>query len=138
VREGFGRNPLCACVVMPYRVRENLFIGNIGDAAEILQNGSTEITHILSVLKTSVSLPQENANKRMGHGEKETERERGSRRERDRERERGSGSRRGSGDHGWVTARPNAGHGVTQRGSRRDPTLGHVVTQTGSPVTQWV
>ena len=40
---------------MPYRVRENLFIGNISDAAEILQNGSTEITHILSVL-SSVSI----------------------------------------------------------------------------------
>ncbi|XP_041026480.1 dual specificity protein phosphatase 12-like isoform X1 [Juglans microcarpa x Juglans regia] len=37
---------------MPYRVRENLFIGNITDAAEILQKGSTEITHILSVLRT--------------------------------------------------------------------------------------
>ena len=40
---------------MPYRVRENLFISNISDAAEILQNGSTEITHILSVL-SSVSI----------------------------------------------------------------------------------
>ncbi|XP_015866380.1 uncharacterized protein LOC107403964 isoform X2 [Ziziphus jujuba] len=40
---------------MPYLVRENLFIGNIGDAAEILQNGSSEITHILSVL-SSVSI----------------------------------------------------------------------------------
>ncbi|XP_030926243.1 dual specificity protein phosphatase 12-like [Quercus lobata] len=40
---------------MPYRVRENLFIGNISDAAEILQNGSAEITHILSVL-SSVSI----------------------------------------------------------------------------------
>lgn len=38
---------------MPYRVRENLFIGNIGDAADILQNGSTEITHILSVLSSA-------------------------------------------------------------------------------------
>ncbi|XP_065856201.1 uncharacterized protein [Euphorbia lathyris] len=37
---------------MPYLVRENLFIGNIGDAAEILQNGSTEVTHILSVLNS--------------------------------------------------------------------------------------
>lgn len=34
-------------------VRENLFIGNIGDAAEVLQNGSTEITHILSVLSSA-------------------------------------------------------------------------------------
>ncbi|KAL7097715.1 hypothetical protein ACP275_10G160800 [Erythranthe tilingii] len=38
---------------MPYLVRENLFIGNIGDAAEILQNGSNEITHILSVLSSA-------------------------------------------------------------------------------------
>lgn len=38
---------------MPYRVRENLFIGNIGDAAEVLQNGSSEITHILSMLSTA-------------------------------------------------------------------------------------
>ncbi|VVA37554.1 Hypothetical predicted protein [Prunus dulcis] len=38
---------------MPYLVRENLFIGNIGDAAEVLQNGSTEITHILSVLSSA-------------------------------------------------------------------------------------
>ncbi|KAI5663799.1 hypothetical protein M9H77_23122 [Catharanthus roseus] len=41
---------------MPYLVREHLFIGNIGDAADILQNGSDEITHILSVLSsTSIS-----------------------------------------------------------------------------------
>ncbi|KAI5583708.1 hypothetical protein BDE02_06G033000 [Populus trichocarpa] len=40
---------------MPYLVRENLFIGNISDAAEVLQNGSAEITHILSVL-SSVSI----------------------------------------------------------------------------------
>ncbi|XP_068307408.1 uncharacterized protein [Pyrus communis] len=38
---------------MPFRVRENLFIGNISDAAEILQNGSTEITHILSLLSSA-------------------------------------------------------------------------------------
>ncbi|XP_019437073.1 PREDICTED: dual specificity protein phosphatase 12-like [Lupinus angustifolius] len=38
---------------MPYLVRENLFIGNIGDAAEILQNGSVSITHILSVLSSA-------------------------------------------------------------------------------------
>lgn len=37
---------------MPYLVREHLFIGNIGDAAEVLQNGSSEITHILSVLSS--------------------------------------------------------------------------------------
>ena len=41
---------------MPYLVRENLFIGNISDAAEILQNGSADVTHILSVLSsTSIS-----------------------------------------------------------------------------------
>ncbi|XP_044505579.1 dual specificity protein phosphatase 12-like isoform X1 [Mangifera indica] len=38
---------------MPYLVREHLFIGNIGDAAEVLQNGSNEITHILSVLSSA-------------------------------------------------------------------------------------
>ncbi|KAL6530566.1 hypothetical protein OROMI_028455 [Orobanche minor] len=38
---------------MPYLVREHLFFGNIGDAAEILQNGSDEITHILSVLSSA-------------------------------------------------------------------------------------
>ncbi|EEF40202.1 Dual specificity protein phosphatase, putative [Ricinus communis] len=37
---------------MPYLVRKNLFIGNIGDAAEVLQKDSTEITHILSVLNS--------------------------------------------------------------------------------------
>lgn len=40
-------------VDMPYLVRENLFIGNISDAAEVLQNGSDEITHILSVLSSA-------------------------------------------------------------------------------------
>lgn len=41
---------------MPYVVRENLLIGNISDAAEALQNGSNDITHILSVLSsTSIS-----------------------------------------------------------------------------------
>ncbi|KAK2991449.1 hypothetical protein RJ640_012057 [Escallonia rubra] len=40
---------------MPYLVRENLYIGNISAAAEILQKGSDEITHILSVL-SSVSI----------------------------------------------------------------------------------
>ncbi|XP_075512816.1 uncharacterized protein LOC142548410 [Primulina tabacum] len=38
---------------MPYLVREHLFIGNIGDAADILQNGGNEITHILSVLSSA-------------------------------------------------------------------------------------
>lgn len=40
---------------MPYRVRENLFISNINDAAEILQNGTVEhrVTHILSVLSSA-------------------------------------------------------------------------------------
>ncbi|CAI9099570.1 OLC1v1036416C3 [Oldenlandia corymbosa var. corymbosa] len=41
---------------MPYLVREHLFIGDISDAAKILQHGSDEITHILSVLSsTSIS-----------------------------------------------------------------------------------
>ncbi|GAV58540.1 DSPc domain-containing protein [Cephalotus follicularis] len=40
-------------VVMPHLVREKLFIGNISDAAEVLQNGSPEITHILSVLSSA-------------------------------------------------------------------------------------
>ncbi|KAK8570799.1 hypothetical protein V6N13_103202 [Hibiscus sabdariffa] len=39
--------------VVMHLIRENLFIGNIGDAAEVLQNGSTEITHILSVLSSA-------------------------------------------------------------------------------------
>ncbi|XP_051150785.1 uncharacterized protein LOC127265143 [Andrographis paniculata] len=38
---------------MPYLVRERLFIGNIGDAAEVLQKGSDEITHILSFLSSA-------------------------------------------------------------------------------------
>jgi dual specificity phosphatase 12 len=38
---------------MPYLVREHLFIGNISAAAEVLQNGSEEITHILSVLSSA-------------------------------------------------------------------------------------
>ncbi|XP_061364797.1 uncharacterized protein LOC133308208 [Gastrolobium bilobum] len=39
---------------MPYLVRENLFIGNIGAAAEILQNdGVQQVTHILSVLSSA-------------------------------------------------------------------------------------
>ncbi|KAL8162974.1 hypothetical protein V2J09_014463 [Rumex salicifolius] len=38
---------------MPYLVRENLFIGNIGDAAEVLEKGSSEITHILSLLSSA-------------------------------------------------------------------------------------
>ncbi|XP_020213162.1 dual specificity protein phosphatase 12 [Cajanus cajan] len=39
---------------MPYPVRENLSIGNIGDAAEILQNGTVQsVTHILSVLSSA-------------------------------------------------------------------------------------
>lgn len=39
---------------MPYLVRENLFIGNINDAAEILEKGSRdEITHILSILSSA-------------------------------------------------------------------------------------
>ncbi|CAN4114189.1 unnamed protein product [Withania somnifera] len=38
---------------MPYLVREHLFIGNIGDAAEVLEHGSDEITHILSILSSA-------------------------------------------------------------------------------------
>ncbi|VFQ71688.1 unnamed protein product [Cuscuta campestris] len=38
---------------MPYKVRENLLIGNISDAAEILRQGSEQITHILSVLSSA-------------------------------------------------------------------------------------
>ncbi|XP_054790101.1 uncharacterized protein LOC129295588 isoform X2 [Prosopis cineraria] len=38
---------------MPYLVREKLFIGDISDAADILENGSDEITHILSVLSSA-------------------------------------------------------------------------------------
>lgn len=38
---------------MPHLVRENLFIGNITDAAAILENGSTTVTHILSVLSSA-------------------------------------------------------------------------------------
>ncbi|KAI7996630.1 Dual specificity protein phosphatase 12 [Camellia lanceoleosa] len=38
---------------MPHLVREHLFIGNISDAAEVLQNGSKEITHILSILSSA-------------------------------------------------------------------------------------
>lgn len=37
---------------MPYLVREHLFISNIGDAADVLQKDSNEITHILSVLSS--------------------------------------------------------------------------------------
>jgi len=39
---------------MPYTVRENLSIGNIGDAARILQNDTVHsVTHILSVLSSA-------------------------------------------------------------------------------------
>uniref|UniRef100_A0A2P2JM76 protein-tyrosine-phosphatase n=1 Tax=Rhizophora mucronata TaxID=61149 RepID=A0A2P2JM76_RHIMU len=38
---------------MRYLVRESLFIGDIGAAAEILQDGSAEITHMLSVLSSA-------------------------------------------------------------------------------------
>lgn len=38
---------------MLYLVRENLFIGNINAAAEVLLNGSEGITHILSVLSSA-------------------------------------------------------------------------------------
>ncbi|XP_047321676.1 dual specificity protein phosphatase 12-like isoform X2 [Impatiens glandulifera] len=38
---------------MPYLVRENLFIGDIASAADVLQNASSEITHILSVVSSA-------------------------------------------------------------------------------------
>ncbi|KAH9606330.1 hypothetical protein KSS87_005327 [Heliosperma pusillum] len=38
---------------MPCLVRERLFIGNISDAAEILEKGSSEITHILSAVSSA-------------------------------------------------------------------------------------
>ncbi|XAR68402.1 Phosphoprotein phosphatase [Bertholletia excelsa] len=38
---------------MPHLVREHLFFGNISDAAEVLQNGSEDITHLLSVLSSA-------------------------------------------------------------------------------------
>ncbi|XP_062000724.1 uncharacterized protein LOC133717972 [Rosa rugosa] len=38
---------------MPHLVRENLFIGNITDAVDVLQNGSATVTHILSVLSSA-------------------------------------------------------------------------------------
>ncbi|XP_077241580.1 uncharacterized protein LOC143882064 isoform X2 [Tasmannia lanceolata] len=38
---------------MPYLVRDRLFIGDINAAANILQNGSTEITHVLSLLSSA-------------------------------------------------------------------------------------
>lgn len=46
-----GENRLRSAVM--HLVRENLFIGNISDAAEVLQNGSAEVTHILSVLSSA-------------------------------------------------------------------------------------
>ncbi|GLJ48420.1 hypothetical protein SUGI_1022050 [Cryptomeria japonica] len=38
---------------MPAMVREGLFIGDIRDAAEIITNGSSKITHILSLLSSA-------------------------------------------------------------------------------------
>ncbi|GMP86425.1 hypothetical protein CsSME_00039207 [Camellia sinensis var. sinensis] len=38
---------------MLHLVREHLFIGNISDAAEVLQNGSGEITYILSIHRSA-------------------------------------------------------------------------------------
>lgn len=38
---------------MPHLVRENLFIGNITDAVDVLENGSATVTHILSVLSSA-------------------------------------------------------------------------------------
>lgn len=38
---------------MPIFVRENVFIGDINGAADILQKGSKEFTHVLSLLSSS-------------------------------------------------------------------------------------
>eukprot|EP00268_Persea_americana_P014629 TRINITY_DN16548_c0_g1_i1.p1 TRINITY_DN16548_c0_g1~~TRINITY_DN16548_c0_g1_i1.p1 ORF type:complete len:355 (-),score=52.56 TRINITY_DN16548_c0_g1_i1:330-1394(-) len=38
---------------MPFRVRDRLFIGDINYAAEVLQRGSTEVTHVLSLLSSA-------------------------------------------------------------------------------------
>eukprot|EP01018_Ginkgo_biloba_P036224 Gb_41262 [translate_table: standard] len=38
---------------MPALVREGLFIGDVNDAAEVISNGSTEITHVLSLLSSA-------------------------------------------------------------------------------------
>ncbi|KAM0940975.1 putative phosphoric monoester hydrolase [Dioscorea sansibarensis] len=38
---------------MPHLVRHRLFFGNISDAAEVLQKGSSEITHVLSLLSSA-------------------------------------------------------------------------------------
>ncbi|URD97805.1 Dual specificity phosphatase, catalytic domain containing protein [Musa troglodytarum] len=49
-REGarVGRSP-----AMPYLVRDRLFFGDITAAAEVLKNGSPEITHVLSLLSSA-------------------------------------------------------------------------------------
>ncbi|KAI7997665.1 Dual specificity protein phosphatase 1 [Camellia lanceoleosa] len=38
---------------MLHLVQEHLFIGNIGDAAEVLRNGSKEVAHILLILSSA-------------------------------------------------------------------------------------
>lgn len=38
---------------MPFRVRDRLYIGDINDAAEVLQRGSAEVTHVLSLLSSA-------------------------------------------------------------------------------------
>lgn len=38
---------------MPVKVREGLLIGDINDAAEVISNGSSEITHVLSLLSSA-------------------------------------------------------------------------------------
>ncbi|CAA7398333.1 unnamed protein product [Spirodela intermedia] len=59
---------------MPYLVREDLYIGKIDDAADILMKGTGEITHVLSLLssaaisffsdwKSSVSIPSQEIRK---------------------------------------------------------------------------
>lgn len=57
---------------MSYLVRDNLFIGNISDAAEVLQNGSDEMTHVLSVLSSaSISFFTEKRRREGGRTERE-------------------------------------------------------------------
>lgn len=51
--QGFGQNLFS--VFMPYRARENLFIDNISNVANIFQKESAEITHILSIF-SSISI----------------------------------------------------------------------------------
>ncbi|CAL5351757.1 unnamed protein product [Camellia sinensis] len=53
VSDIFEAEKNCIDCDMLHLVREHLFIGNISDAAEVLQNGSEEITHILSIHRSA-------------------------------------------------------------------------------------